>query len=68
MLKTGKAYLAQRTTDCGLFLTTYSPGDGVTRYRFHTKDVGHFTEQGIYTALGLQAGHTFIDGYELGRF
>ena len=53
----------------GLYVHTYSPGDGVTRYRF-TKDPkdGYFGPgNGIYTALGWAEATTYATGYCHGR-
>jgi hypothetical protein len=54
----------------GLLVRTYSPGDGVTRYRFfRIADVpegerqGYFgPANGCYTALGLKEAYTFVSG------
>jgi hypothetical protein len=54
----------------GFIVRTYSPGDGVTRYRFFRiddcpKGVGqnYFgPANGTFTALGLKEARTFIAG------
>ncbi len=51
----------------GLYVATYSPGDGVTRYRFiksrKGKPVSYFAHDGVYTALGISEAETFLAGY-----
>jgi hypothetical protein len=52
----------------GIHVATYSPGDGVTRYRFfHVKTdfAGGF---GIYTALGRKEAMAWLRGYQSGRY
>ena len=53
----------------GLFVRAYSPGDGVTRYRFFLGDRSEETRQtyfgpdnGVFTALGLKEARAFIAG------
>lgn len=51
----------------GLTVHTWSPGDGVTRYRFFTKpEMTHQSyfgpASGVYTALGLKEAWTFVHG------
>jgi hypothetical protein len=45
---------------------TYSPGDGVTRYRFFWKAPANQSyfgpDTGIYTALGMGEAETFAEG------
>ncbi len=40
-----------------LYIATWSPGDGVTRYRFIKskagKPVGYFQSSGLFTVLGI---------------
>lgn len=55
--------------DCkavGLHFNTYSPGDGITRYRFFTEETDYFGGSGIYTALGYKEAVTFAAGYVQG--
>jgi hypothetical protein len=53
-----KAAAAQR----GLTVTTYSPGDGETRYRFHTKrNVSYFSDSGVHTALGYKQAAAYLE-------
>lgn len=59
----------------GLHVDYYSPGDGVTRYRFWNRgilarsaeELDYFSCNGIYTALGLAEACTFVAGYQHGR-
>jgi hypothetical protein len=50
----------------GLHFDTYSPGDGVTRYRFFLQPTDYFAGNGIYTALGKKEAETFVAGFVLG--
>ncbi len=55
--------LREKAREKGLYLATYSPGDGVTRYRFFRTPSGYFgPENGIYTALGLKEAYTYLAG------
>jgi hypothetical protein len=63
------SYLHDDAHAIGLCVATYSPGDGVTRYRFFPspdgKCVNYFegtrsAPYGVYTALGLKAAHQHI--------
>lgn len=49
-----------------LYFSSYSPGDGVTRYRFFTEPTNYFAGKGIYTALGITDALTFVEGYRQG--
>lgn len=57
-----------------LFVDTYSPGDGVTRYRFFLWDgladgQNYFGPgNGIYTALGRKEALVWLAGYARGRY
>ena len=53
----------------GLFFNTWSPGDGVTRYRFtlDSKDDSFGPGNGIYTALGWKEAITFATGFVMGK-
>lgn len=51
----------------GLFIRTYSPGDGMTRYRFFDNVNRSYDSGGeIFTALGLKEANTFVTGYVQG--
>lgn len=55
----------------GLRVATYSPGDGVTRYRFFRDGepgvrVGYYDDGSIYTALGAKEAISFVHGYSMG--
>ncbi len=60
--------MSERAQDVGLHVRTWSPGDGVTRYRFFTDgNNGYFgPDNGIYTALGLAEACTFVRGFRAG--
>ena len=63
--RTRKQWLDHDAERLGLFVRTWSPGDGITRYRFFTnaKNSYHGPDNGIYTALGIKEAETFLAGY-----
>jgi len=57
--------IEQVAGDVGLRMATYSPGDGVTRYRFFYAGPGpvaYFDADGVYTALGAKEAMIFLEG------
>ncbi len=51
-----------------LHVETWSPGDGVTRYRFHRRsDESYNSGNEIATVLGRKAAMTFLRGVQAGR-
>jgi hypothetical protein len=60
-----KHYLAESARRLGLTVSEWSPGDGVTRYRFFDKPGNSYfgPDTGIYTALGISEAETFLAGY-----
>ena len=58
--------LIEQARGVGLYVTTWSPGDGVTRYRFAHEDGDYFAVRALYTALGLTEAVTFWRGYRAG--
>lgn len=50
---------------CGLHIATWSPGDGITRYRVFNKPSDYFDGYGIAprTILGAKDLVTFMRGY-----
>jgi hypothetical protein len=61
---TKRDYLYHLAANCEVYIHTWSPGDGVTRYRFTNKrDSGYFETDGIHTSLGLADAITYIEGY-----
>lgn len=62
-----RSQLSEVAEDNGLHIRTYSPGDGITRYRFFTNpENGYFgPDNGIYTALGLAEARTFVRAWQL---
>jgi hypothetical protein len=50
-----------------LYVRKYSPGDGVTRYRFMRKKVSYFADDGVFTALGIGQAETWLAGYRRRR-
>jgi len=69
MVTSRKARLMRLAKEAGLHVATYSPGDGVTRYRFFKskKPVSYFQQTGLYTALGLLEAEAWLSGYRRGR-
>ena len=59
--------LEDKARRAGLYVYTYSPGDGVTRYRF-SREAGsdYFACRSVYTALGLAEAHCFANGAVIG--
>ena len=57
---------------CGLALDTWSPGDGITRYRFieqNDESIDYFGCSDVYklyTALGLHEAYTWVRGFKSG--
>ena len=64
-----KESLAQEAVRAGLYVRTYSPGDGLTRYRFFKKKGNSYfgPDNGIYTALGIKEAETWLSGYRRRR-
>ena len=54
-------------TGVPLFVDSYNPGDGVTRYRFFTAATDYFAGDGIFTALGRKQAVMFAKGFRAGR-
>jgi len=55
--------------EIGVTIATYSPGDGVTRYRFTLNGQGYFQASGgdnLATALGIAEAETLANGLMLG--
>lgn len=47
----------------GFYVATYSPGDGVTRYRFFSEPSDYFgPASGLYTALGYKEATIWLNG------
>lgn len=55
--------LEQAAAAVGLYITTWAPGDGKTRYRFHRKPADYHDGTGIYTAVGRADALNFIKAY-----
>ena len=60
--------MLRRAELLGLYVDSYSPGDGVTRYRFFTEETDYFAGDGVGTALGVKDAMTFLDGYSAAKF
>ena len=61
--------LSSMAARMGLYVASYSPGDGVTRYKFFKKKGNSYfgPGNGIYTALGIKEAKTFLSGYAMKR-
>lgn len=67
---TKRQYLRGLVNYCGLTCRTYSPGDGITRYRFFAQDdpSDYFgPSTGLGTALGISEAIAWLEGYRAGR-
>lgn len=51
-----------------LYVARYSPGDGITRYRFFLYNTDYFSGHGKYTALGLKEAWTYARGFADGYY
>ena len=62
--------IEQELAEMGWTLASYSPGDGVTRYRFFcTPNQDYFGgSSAVYTALGLKEARVFFAGVRAGCF
>lgn len=58
-----KQELTERASRVGLYVTTYSPGDGHTRYRFSHNDSDDFACKALYTSRGIYDAQTWLGGY-----
>ena len=62
---TKREQLAELAKRAGLNVRTYSPGDGVTRYRFFyaSDDSTYFgPSNGLFTALGIKEAMAYVQG------
>lgn len=51
----------------GLYVETWSPGDGKTRYRFfHEQPSSYFGPSSCFTCLGEREADMFLTGYAHG--
>ncbi len=68
MTRTRKDVMLRRAKHLGLFVTTWTRGDGATRYRFSRKDEDYFALGGndSFTALGVREADAMLDGYVYG--
>jgi hypothetical protein len=53
----------QEATRLGVPLSTYSPGDGITRYRFGGESNEYFASSAWTTVLGARDALTWLAGY-----
>lgn len=64
---TRSAHLEVLLAHVGLYVATWAPGDGVTRYRFFVTPSDYNSSDGLYTALGHKEAITFVQGVAVGR-
>ena len=66
---TRRQHLESICGHAGLFIHTWSPGDGITRYRFFTEPGQSYygPKDGIYTALGIKEACNFAMAYKMGK-
>ncbi len=50
----------------GYHIATWSPGDGVTRYRICPDGQDYFSTSGMPTALGFRAAETMVEAFAAG--
>jgi len=55
--------LEEKAKAAGLYVDSYSPGDGYTRYRFFNKPMDYFAGSGLFAALGTKDAETWLEGY-----
>jgi len=62
--------LCEDAEKSGLYVTTYSPGDGRTRYKLVIKPVDYFAASGydvVYSCTGRKEAAAFIEGWLTGK-
>lgn len=63
----GLVRLADRARLLGIHVETWTPGDGVTRYRFWATAADADVKDPVFTALGRREAHVFMDGVSVTR-
>ena len=53
--------------EVGLHVSTWSPGDGATRYRFHREASDYNAGKEVKTVLGRKDAVLFLEGVRIGR-
>lgn len=53
--------------EVGLYVATWSPGDGWTRYRFYDKPTDYNDGQELMTVAGRKDALVWLRGYRAGR-
>ena len=61
--------LQDAASEKGIWVATYSPGDGITRYRFFANPGNSYfgPDNGIVTVLGSKKAWEFVEAYGWGR-
>jgi hypothetical protein len=61
--------LEKEAREAGLYVSSWSPGDGVTRYRFFkgTSARSYFSGGAIYSVAGLIGAENWLSGYRTGK-
>lgn len=58
----------ERATNGQYHLCTYSPGDGVTRYKIVSGDNDYFGGHAVQTVLGISAARDMVSAFLAGWF
>lgn len=67
MIRESRESVRSSWTCRGLYTATWSPGDGITRYRFALAPFDYHETNGIHTALGWKAAVAFAEAFLLGQ-
>ena len=59
--------MAERAKRHGLYVATWTPGDGLRRYRFFDRPSDYDEGHEIFTALGRKEALAFLFGVAVGR-
>lgn len=61
-------YVEELARTVGLHVSTWAPGDGVTRYRFHREASDYNAGKEIKTVLGRKDAVLYLEGYKAGLY
>ncbi len=59
--------ISEYAESLGIHVSTWRPGDGVTRYRFHRESSDYNSGNAITTVLGRKDAETWLNGFKAGR-
>ena len=60
-------YIQEYARTLGLHVSMWSPGDGITRYRFYYEESDYNAGMEIKTVLGRKDAALFLDGVKVGK-